>query len=43
MFARPVGPVPFFVFFPFFVGEGNKKRKGAQLLLEDVLPCTLLL
>ena len=42
MFALPVGPVPFFVFFPFFVGE-EKKRKGAQLLFEDVLPCTLLL
>lgn len=43
MFARPVGPVPFFVFFPFFVGDEIKKRKGAQLLFEDVLPCTLLL
>lgn len=30
MFALPVGPVPFFVFFPFFVGEGNKKNARAH-------------
>lgn len=36
--------LPVFVFFPFFVGEGNKKRQGsAPSLFEDVLPCTLLL